>query len=407
MPKPNLYYGWIIVVLAFLSITTYGLFNSYGVFIGPLEAYLHSTRAAISATYTIYMVVYCLCAIPTGSFSDRYGPRKTLFAAAILIGCGIALCSTITSIWQLYLFFGVIAALGHSAIYVVPVSTVSRWFIRRRGLAVGMAACGLGVGLLLVPPLATQVIGTHGWRTAFIVLGITFFVINMLVAFFIRGRPEDKGLRPLEYGGQNVNTQEHSSPATEDFSVINALKTRGFWLLYLISLFCFGAAQMILVHIVPYSGSIGISSTAASLGLSSLGIGTIFGRAGPGALSDKIGRIPALVMVCCVEAIAILCLLAIKSPTALYFTMFFLGFGYGGMVVLCSAALGDFFGLKNTGALIGVWFTSGVPAGILGPLIAGMVFDSTGSYLWAFITAGILCMVAAISAALIKPVKKT
>jgi len=352
------------------------------------------------------MVVYCLCAIPTGSFSDRYGPRKTLFAAAILIGGGIALCSTITSIWQLYLFFGVIAALGHSAIFVVPVSTVSRWFIRRRGLAVGIAACGLGAGLLLVPPVATHIIGIYGWPTAFIVLGITFFAINMLVAFFIRGRPEDKGLRPLEYSGLDISSGEHPYVTVEDFSVINALKTRSFWLLYIISLFCFGAAQMVLVHIITYSSSIGISPTAASLGLSALGIGTIVGRVGPGALSDKIGRIPALLMVCAVESIAFFCLLAIKSTTALYFTMFFLGFGYGGMVILCSAALGDFFGLKNTGVLIGIWFTSGVPAGILGPLIAGIVFDSTGRYFWAFITAGILCAVAAVSAVFIKPHKQ-
>ena len=166
--KPKLFYGWVVVFIVFLSLTTYGLFSSYSVFLEPLEAELHTKRAAISMAYTIFLAVYSICATPMGWLSDRYGPRKTLWLAAFLIGCGITLCSLTTSLWQLYLFFGVIAAIGHGAIFVVPMSTLNRWFIQRRGLAVGIAACGIGFGLLVVPPITSQIINMYSWQVAFI-----------------------------------------------------------------------------------------------------------------------------------------------------------------------------------------------------------------------------------------------
>ena len=171
--KTRPYYGWIVVFLAFMSLTTYGLFFSYSVFLEPLETQLQASRTAISAVYTIYMAVYSACAIPMGLLSDKYGPKKILWLAAFLIGSGISLCSLATSVWQLYLFFGIIAALGHGAVFVAPISTVNRWFRRRRGLAAGIAISGLGVGLLVVPPITSQIVNMYGWQAAFIILGTT------------------------------------------------------------------------------------------------------------------------------------------------------------------------------------------------------------------------------------------
>jgi MFS family permease len=403
---PKFFYGWVNVFFAFMSITTYGLFYSYGVFLETLEATLQSTRAAMSAAYTIELAVYCTCAIPWGWFTDKYGPRKSLWVAALLIGCGISLCSLATSVWHLYLFFGVIAAIGHGAVWVAPTSTLSRWFIRRRGLAIGIAMCGLGFGLLIVPPATAQVINLYGWKAALIALGVIFFTVNMLAGIFMRRRPEDMGLRPLGESDKTHNSMHTSSVGTNDFSIMETLGTNAFWLLYLIFLLCFAAEQMVLVHIVPYGRTVGISIAQGALGLSFLGAGTVVGRVSIGALSDKIGRVPALIMCCCIEAGSIFCVLAIKGPLMLYVTMILLGFVYGGTAVLCVAALGDFFGLKDIGMIMGVWATSGVPAGVLGPLMGGIVFDVSKSYFWAIIIAGILCIGAVIASASIKPPQK-
>lgn len=400
--NPKLYYGWINVFLAFLSITTYGLFYSYSVFIEPLEAALQSTRTEISAAYTMELAVYCACAIPWGWFSDKYGPGRALWLAALFIGGGTAFCGLTTSTYHLYIFFGVIAAIGHGAVWVVPTSTLNRWFIQRRGLAVGIAMCGLGFGLLVVPPATAKLIDVYGWQTTFIVLGITFFVLNLVVGLFIRGKPDDMGLRFLGETEEETSISEDASVIIKDFSVAETLRARSFWMLYLVFLFSFAAEQMVLVHLVPFGTAMGISTTQGALGLSFLGVGTIIGRVGIGALSDKIGRVPSLIMCSLIEAGSIFCILAVRGPLILYLTMLVLGFVYGGTAVLISATLADFFGLKNIGPIMGIWATSGVPASVLGPLLAGIVFDSTGSYFWAIIIAGIVCIGAVILAALIK-----
>ncbi|MDO9065646.1 MAG: MFS transporter, partial [Chloroflexota bacterium] len=183
------FYGWFVVFLAFLALNTYGVFYSYSAFITPLEAELQTNRAGISGAYTTFLAVYSLFAIPMGWLADRYGPRRMLWLAALLIGGGFVLSSTITSLWQLYLLFGVMAGIGHGAIFVVPTSTVSRWFAQRRGLALGMAVCGVGTGLLVLPPIAARLIEAYSWQTTFIFLGVVAFIINVVVGALIKGKP--------------------------------------------------------------------------------------------------------------------------------------------------------------------------------------------------------------------------
>ncbi len=190
------------------------------------------------------------------------------------------------------------------------------------------------------------------------------------------------------------------------FSVAEVVKTKAFWMLYLICIFAFGAEQLVIVHIVPYSGAIGVSPAQASLGLSFLGISMVISRVSTGALSDRIGRVPTLVVCCGIEAAAIFLLLVVNNPAMLYPTMVLLGFGYGGWAVSSTAMLGDYFGLKNIGAITGIWFTCGAPAAVLGPLMGGIIFDSTGSYFMAIVIAGLVCIAAVVLAVLIRPPQK-
>jgi len=198
-------------------------------------------------------------------------------------------------------------------------------------------------------------------------------------------------------------TKEYSASEITGLSLKEAIRTRDFGIICALFI-CFGfSSHSVLVHIVPYSTGIGISSTQASLGLSFLGVGTILGRVTSGVVSDKIGAVPTLVACCIIEAAAIFCLLAVNSPVTLYLTMLLLGIGYGGWVVLCAVILAGFFGTKNLGTILGIWFMCGAPAGILGPLMGGIVFDFTKSYFLAVLISGIICIVAVILAALIKP----
>lgn len=401
--KSKPYYGWLIVLLSFFSLTTYGVFYSYSGFIADLEPLLQTNRAGISGAYSLWLAMYSLFAIPMGWLSDRYGPRKMLWLAAVLIGGGMILCSTITALWQFYLLFGVVSGIGHGAIFVVPTSTVSRWFSQRRGLALGVTVCGVGVGVLALPPITTRLIEAYTWQNAFIFLGIFAFVINMVVGALITREPEDKGLKPFGAEKEKPAISVNSTLRKyRDYTLREVLKTKTFWLIFFVCTFAFAAEQMVIVHIIPFGGIIGITPTDAALGLSFLGIGTIIGRVATGALSDKIGRVPTLILSCCLEAAAIFGLLAINGPATLFITMLVTGFGYGGWAVLASIMFGDYYGMKNLGAIIGVYFSSGVPAGLLGPLLGGIIYDATKSYFYAFLIAGIVCIVAIFLAILVK-----
>jgi MFS family permease len=388
--KSKFFYGWIVVIFATLASAMFGVINSYSTFFASLQTYFGADRTTISWAYTIEMCFYALCAIIMGTIVDKYGPRLAFYAAAVLVGGGFALCSTITAVWQLYVFFGVIAGIGHSALLVVGTTTVSKWFIKSRGLAVGIVACGLGIGLLAVPPMSRAIIDSQGWRASFLFLGALAFVSLMISGTFMKRRPQDVGLQPLGYG-EAVNLA--APPATRDYNLPEILKARAFWVVYLTAVFCYGAEQMLVVHLVPYCASIGIGATQAAFGISCLGIGTILGRIGMGWLSDRIGRVPALMISVGLQAITTFAMLLITGASILYPVMIVVGFGYGGWAALAMIIIADFFGVKNMGKAQGAYFTNGVLGGMVGPLLAGWIFDTTQSYFWAIIFAGVTCMI--------------
>jgi OFA family oxalate/formate antiporter-like MFS transporter len=388
--KSKFFYGWIVVIFATLASTMFGVINSYSTFIKSLEPYLNASRTTISGAYTLEMAFYALFAIMMGAIVDKYGPRTALYAAAVLVGGGVALCSTITASWQLYIFFGVLAGIGHSALLVVGTTTVSKWFIKSRGLAIGIVACGLGIGLLIIPPVSARIIASRGWQSSFLFLGALAFVSLMIAGTFMKRRPQDVGLQPLGYGEE---AKMAAPPTARDYSLPEILRARAFWVIYLTALFCYGAEQMLVVHLVPYCASIGIGAAEAAFGLSCLGIGTILGRVGMGWLSDRVGRVPALMVSVGLQTATTFAMLMITGAAILYPVMIVVGFGYGGWAALAMVIIGDFFGVKNMGKAQGAYFTNGVLGSLVGPLLAGWIFDTTQSYFWAIIFAGVTCAI--------------
>jgi MFS family permease len=389
--KQRFFYGWTIVVAGFFSVATFGIISSYSTFIKPLESSLNASRTALSGAYTLEMICYAVFAPIMGWLCDKAGPRAALWLSGVLMGAGCALSSTIHSTWQLYALFGVVAGIGHSAVFVVPSSTSARWFIEKRGLAVGTTACGLGFGLLCIPPLSEYLIRAYDWQTAFIALGVLGFGINLVAGIFMRQKPEDMGLKALGAGKDVL--QAAVAPAVKEYSMREILRARAFWVVYLTAVFCYGAEQMLVVHLVPYCATLGITAAQASFGLSCLGIGTIAGRVGMGWLSDRVGRIPTLMAATGLQTVTTFGLLLISGPAVLYPIMLMIGFGYGGWAVLNVVVLGDYFGLKNLGKAMGFYLTNGVLASFVGPFLAGAIYDSTRSYFLAIIFAGVTCVI--------------
>lgn len=304
MQKPTSFYSWLIVAFSFLSLTTYGVFYAYGVFFKPMMEEFGWSRAATSHPFSLYMVVYTLSALLMGWLADRFGPSLPLGLASLLIGGGVALSSQVASLEQFYLLYGVVAAFGFGAIFIVPVTATVKWFHTRRGLAVGIVTSGGRVGILGIPLLSQYLIQAYSWRGAFLILGAAYFLINALAAFIIKGQPGDVGLAP--YGQEGAMADQ--TPA-QGLSPRHAMRTLSFWTLYLAFIFPIATDRMTAVHVVAYATDRGIDPAAAAGALSALGAGGIVGRLFWGYLSDRLGRKSVLTLVFATQALGLLALL--------------------------------------------------------------------------------------------------
>jgi MFS family permease len=286
--------------------------------------------------------------------------------------------SQIRAIWHPYVLYGLVAALGMSAAYVPCTATVARWFTRRRGLAIGVASAGQGLGTFALPPVAQLIVTRLGWRWAYVIFGIGIFFLLNLIATVMRRDPESVGLRPD--GARAPEREDATARRGDTWTVGAAARTTVFWLLFAI----FGSSWISLfvplVHLVPMAGELGIPPLAASSLLSALGLAATLGRLLLGAVSDRAGRRPMLAIALAVQVIAFVALGRAHSLAGLYVAAALFGISYAGVSVMFPAMVTDIFGREHAGALVGVLFATAGSAAAWGPLAAGWIYDTWGSY---------------------------
>jgi Arabinose efflux permease len=359
-------------------------------------------REQIASIFSIYPIVYSISVIFSGRLTDRYGPRRTIVFGAILLALGIGLCSRANSLWEMRLFFGIVAGLGTGAFYVPSVYCVQRWFVKRRGLAVGIVAGGIGLGTLIFAPLATYLIEAIGWRATFLVFAIGLGVLLLAAAAVIRADPSDKGLKP--YGYQAEEDEGGKSARWErGFTTTQALKTSSFWLLYAAFALGFVCLTLGTVHIVPYAEDMGFSRMVGAGALSIFGLVNVIGRIGTGGISDRLGRKQVLLASYALIVVAMLCFLVSKEVWVLYVSAGLLGLSYGGFTVQFAAIIGDYFGVASLGTILAIGTTGYGVGGSIGPRIGGAIFEHTGSYHLAFLICAALGVCAIITTIFLKP----
>jgi MFS family permease len=387
--KDGVFYGWIIVAV-FLAIQAVlmGIASSFTVFFKSIEAEFELTRTVTSAISSVSMILIPISGFFGGWALDRYGPRIVLFVMGLITGLSLVLTSRTGAAWQVFITYSVLLAIGMGPVYVVATSTVSRWFNKKRGLAVGIAGSGEGLGTITMAPLSTFLISRYNWKTAYLILGLITWAVVIPLSRLLKKEPKEIGALPdgvkteeRDMTGVNpdANTQESG------MSLAETLKTRGFWAVAGIWFFFSFCMSMLLTHIVPHVTDIGISATEGAIIISIMGAARVCGMIGLGIVADRAGRKKVAVISTLVQAGAMVWLLWAQELWVFYVFAIVYGLGNGGLFSGVTSLLGDTFGLDHLGSILGLleigW---GIGAGI-GPLIGGYIYDTSSSYSLAFI----------------------
>jgi MFS family permease len=378
----SVFYGWWVVLTAAM-----GLFWGppvtvfcFSVFLKPIMQDFHASRAAVSLGYTLHLIGGATSALLVGWLIDRYGTRKVILPAVAMVG-SILLCTKAfsASIRQFYFFCGALGVLG-GGMGPIPYGTVvSRWFDRRRGLALGLMMVGIGFGAMVMPSLAQQLIARFGWRVAYTILGSVVLLICIpVVGAFLKEDPLDLGLWPD--GAPPADSAIARDAGALGLSARDAWCSRTFRLMVCAFFLVSASAQGCLIHLAAMLTDRGMTLQAAALGSSLMGAGLLIGRVGTGYLLDRFFA-PYLTAVFFGGAAVGIGLLWISAATAIALAgAFLVGLGMGAEVDIIAYLISRYFGLRSFGKIYSFAFGVFLLAGALGPLVMGKGFDLTGSY---------------------------
>jgi len=379
----TLYYGWVIAIAAsFILLIGNGMtLGGLNVFDKPLLEALNEsagggvTLAGLKTRDAITLIFGGLMSPIVGAAADRFGVRPLMVVGALLLSAGFFLYSTVDSLNQIYWIHLMFAAGLASCGLVVVVILISRWFIKDRGLAMGIAIAGTSLGNGTMPPVNAALMGEFGWRATFAWTSLLPLLLVPVIFLVIRERPTSLGPQQPAVG---------SALASGGMSLRDALRTRNFWLLAFIAMFSFFSIIGTQAHLNLYMLSRGFSQMDASLSYTVLFYVGLGGKLLNGLLADRLGKKRVFVTTLAVMATGTL-VLALPRTGSIWAGLVLFGFGWGGLYTLLQLLAADYFGPRHLGKILGVITVLDTLGGGLGPPTLGAILDSTGSYDNAFL----------------------
>ncbi|MHB8830416.1 MAG: MFS transporter, partial [Syntrophales bacterium] len=370
------FYGYVVVAVCFaIQVVGWGIHNSFGIFFAPLTNEFGWSRASIAGAGAVSVLIHGIGSIITGGMNDRIGPRKIMTGCGLLMGTGYMLMSRVDTLWEIYLFYGLIIGIGVSGTDVVLLSTAARWFHTRRGIVTGIIKVGTGLGMVVMPLFITLLLNQFPWRTAFFILGALILTVYVLLAQLLVRDPALKNQYP-----DNAKRPDDGARREEGLTFREILRTRRFWTLCVATLLVVSCTYTVMMHIVPHLIDIGISPARAASVLSLVGGISIVGRFVLGAIVDKTGAKKALMIPISLLFTALCVLVFAKTMGMFYLFAVIQGFAHGGFYALISPTVAEFFGTREHGIILGAVIFSTTIGGSVGPFAAGYVFDVTGTY---------------------------
>ena len=346
--------------------TVIGWVVSYGLFFKTFETEFGWSRTLLSGGFSLAFLVMGLLAAFGGQLSDRYGPRLVLAFTGTMCGLGFILLSQMNHAWQLLLVFGLFIGTGMSTHDVVTLSTIARWFKNRRGVMTGIVKVGTAAGQFTIPPIAAVLLITYGWRSTFMIMGFAAIILLLFAAWAIKA--------------PSTKTSTNNSDTMSGYSFAQARRTQIFWIICAIEFLFLPSLATIPLHIVVHGMDLGMTTTVAAALVSTMAASSVLARLAVGSFFDRVGG-KVTIILCLVPLLgSLLALLAIDKPNPLFPVMIVYGFAHGGLFTVMSPTIAEYFGLKAHGTLFGSIIFFGTISAATAPILAGYIFDTTGSY---------------------------
>ncbi len=385
--RKKIYYGWVIVAACSLSMAiSYGIIYSYSVFFKPIAAQFNWDRATVASIYSLAMIFRGAVTVPIGWLADRYGPAKIFGFCGVMITAGLVLTSRVSELWQFYTTYAIILPVGLCGAYTIGSAVTSRWFVTKRGMALGIVAAGSGFGTLLLVPLSQHLINIFDWSGAYAIIGSVAGGVTIATALLLKSAP------PQETS--SLGKTENSTHARKSVSGMREMILSREMLLVIAIFglinFCI---QMVMVHLVNFATDIGISSLQAAGYLGIIGVISIAGRLIMGGMADRIGTYHSLVVCGVLLLVSLIVLFFNTTPVGFLIFAVLFGFAYGGEIPQLPMLIADIFGVRAMGSLMGIAIFISMFGAALGPWVGGKVYDLTRNYHYAFAIAAIAGMI--------------
>ncbi|CAN5845858.1 OFA family MFS transporter [soil metagenome] len=371
-------YAWVVVWGTFFALAViFGVSYSFAALFESFSAEFAARRADVAMVFGLSGLIYFLLGAGAGMLADRFGPRVVCCSGMLCIAGGLLATSFAQSMAMVYLAYGAGIGIGIALVYTPSIACVQPWFTQRRGLAAGLASAGIGAGTVVVPLLAASAIAALEWRGALRVMAFGVLVVGVAAAFSLKRAP---------------SAIHGSSAVVPGATLREALHTRRFWWMYLATVAAGPVMFIPFAHASAAARDLGITESRAVGLVGLIGIGSVIGRFAIGALADRLGRTFTLALMQGSMGASFLLwqvagVLAVSSPgmfaggyLPLAIFAFWFGLSYGGIVSLMPAICMDMFGARAVSSIIGTLYTGAALGNLLGPVIAGAVFDRTHSY---------------------------
>ena len=398
--RSKIHYAWYVLAACFaILFFNSGARYSFGVMFKPMIVEFGWSRGSISFAFFLNSALWALSLVFVGRVYDRFGPRWVIIVGTVFISAGYALISLIDSLWQFYICYGILVAIGMGGTAVpLMAALMSKWFVRWRGLAISLALSGNCLGQFALVPLFTLFALKYGWRVSYLSIGLIMFAVNVTMALLvIKGNPGDLGKEPFGYPGgveRKGGDQNSSGEVFKDLSLKEAMRTYSFWL-FLIAMFICGSGDfLVTTHLIPYVTDHGISPTTAGNMLAWFGLMALGGILIAGPASDLIGNKIPLALTFLMRFLSFLLILNYQTTVSFYIFSLTFGFTYLITGTLIPTTLGRLYGFLQIGLLSGFVTAAHHLGGGFWAYMGGFIFDRTGSYQLAFILSALMALIA-------------